>query len=75
MIFAGIVINEENLARYHAAREARSSSTAKEGTTPGLRGENEVTVSMTGPEVVTDPFSYLQEALRPPAEGEKQIRI
>jgi hypothetical protein len=70
----GIDSNEENLARFRAAREARGGSTTNADTTPGLRGRNEITVTQTGPEVSTDPLSYLQEALRPPAEGEKQIQ-
>ena len=74
IILAGIVSNEENLARFRADREARRGSTPNADTTPGLLGRNEVTVTQTGPEVSTDPFSYLQEALRPPAEGEKQIQ-
>ena len=74
IILAGIVSNEENLARYRAAREARVASTASSDQTPGSRRRNEVIVEQTGPQVSTDPFSYLQEALRPPAEGEKQIQ-
>ena len=75
-ILANVVDYEEKLSRYRAAREAAASSGASAGGPPRLKQRS--TESSAGPEgeaqVETDPFSYLQEALREPGPGEKQVQ-
>jgi len=75
-MLAGIAAQEENLARYRAATEGRNSSTGGSDTTPRLRRRSGAsgTEEVSGVEVDTDPLSSLQEALRLPLEGEKQIQ-
>jgi hypothetical protein len=75
-ILANVVDYEEKLSRYRAAREAAANSTPSTAGPPRLkqRPADNATGSESGIKVETDPFSYLQEALRQPAAGEKQVQ-
>ena len=76
-LLAGLSVQEENLARYREM-EARSKSTETGGGQPRLRrgsASSEVSAgSDSGITAETDPFAYLQEALRMPGDGEKQVQ-
>jgi tetratricopeptide (TPR) repeat protein len=66
---------EDRLARYQAAGAGGSGAGDTATGSPRLqrRGEENVVAAEQQVEVNTDPFSYLQEALREPGPGEKQV--
>ncbi|MGI8734157.1 MAG: tetratricopeptide repeat protein [Pyrinomonadaceae bacterium] len=76
-LLTSLAAQEENLARYREM-EARSKSTESAEGPPRLRRGNASTDirsdSDSGVEAETNPFAYLQEALRTPGEGEKQVQ-
>ncbi|HEX4899769.1 MAG TPA: tetratricopeptide repeat protein [Pyrinomonadaceae bacterium] len=75
-LLAGVVDYEERLARYRAAKEARGNAATVNGGPPRLKrgGANDALASEAPGEIPLDPFAYLQEALRLPATGEKQVQ-
>ena len=69
-MLASLTTHEEQIARFHAAQEATDPA---DGSGPPrlIRGS----ASEQNPvEVKTDPYAYLEEALRKPAEGEKRVQ-
>jgi hypothetical protein len=75
-LLAGVVDYEERLARYRAAKEARGNAATVNGGPPRLKrgGAYDSPASDAPGEIPLDPFAYLQEALRLPATGEKQVQ-
>ena len=75
-LLAGVGDYEERLARYRAAKEARGNAATVNGGPPRLkRGSADDAKESEAPgEIPLDPFAYLQEALRLPVTGEKQVQ-
>ena len=69
-MLASLTAREDQIARFHAAQEG--TDPAEGSRSPRLlRGS----ASEQNPvEVKTDPYAYLQEALRKPSEGEKRVQ-
>jgi hypothetical protein len=70
-MLAGLDSREEQLARFRSAREATDS--ADNSAPPTLIRGSDGTGQKPA-EVKTDPYSFLQDALRKPGEGEKQVQ-
>ena len=73
-MLAGLVENEERLARFQAAREARGNEKTSSEAPPPLGSGETISADAGESQVSTDSFAYLQEALRKPAAGEKQVQ-
>ena len=66
---------EKSLTQYREARDAATNSATTSGAAPRLqRRTNDVVSTQEQIEANTDPYAYLQEALRQPASGEKQVQ-
>lgn len=75
-MLAGVIDYEEKLARYRAAREARSNPTAASDGPPRLRRRTAEGAKNdeASEEVPAEAFGDLFEALRQPAAGERQVQ-
>lgn len=69
-MLSSLAAREEQMALFHAAQEGTDPAD-RSGSPRLLRGTS---TGQNPVEVKADPYSYLQEALRKPGEGEKQIQ-
>jgi tetratricopeptide (TPR) repeat protein len=73
-MLAGLVESEESLARFQAAAEARGNEKTSSDGPPRLHVGTNSADTGESVQVETDSFAYLQDALRRPAAGEKQVQ-
>ena len=70
-VLAELTAREEQVERFRAAREATDSAG---GSAPPRMIPGSTATVQNPVEIKTDPYSYLQDALRKPVEGEKQVQ-